>query len=100
MFKKIILFAGAVLVSTFAFPSLAASVDVNTADAKTLAENLDGIGIAKAEAIVQYREEHGPFYSLSDLDEVYGIGPGLLQRNQKKISISHEKPAESPKKSK
>ena len=41
--------------------AIAGPVDVNTADAKTLARELQGIGMAKAEAIVSYREKNGPF---------------------------------------
>ena len=41
--------------------AIAGPVDVNTADAKTLAKELDGVGMAKAEAIVSYREKNGPF---------------------------------------
>lgn len=61
----------------FLLASALAAVDVNTADASTL-ESLPGIGPSKAEAIVAYRAEHGPFKSLADLDAVNGIGPSTL----------------------
>ena len=46
----------------FSFSSLlyAAQVNINTADADTLSTELSGIGQSKAEAIVAYREQHGP----------------------------------------
>lgn len=47
-------------------------LDVNTASAQEL-EALPGIGPAKAASIVAYREEHGPFDSLAQLDRVSGI---------------------------
>ena len=53
----------------------AAAVDVNTADAETLADRLIGIGAAKAKAIVAYRNQHGPFAGPEDLLAVKGIGP-------------------------
>ncbi len=43
--------------------ALAGPVNLNTADAATLARELDGIGPAKAQAIVEYRQKNGPFKS-------------------------------------
>ena len=56
----------------------AGPVNVNTADAEVLAE-LPGIGPAKAAAIIAYREEHGPFASLEELDEVKGISARMTE---------------------
>ena len=53
-------------------------IDINSATAQQL-EELPGIGPALAEAIVQYREEHGPFESVEALDDVPGIGPAKLE---------------------
>jgi competence protein ComEA len=78
-------------------------VDINTADAKTLERQLEGIGPKKATAIVEYREKHGLFKSLSDLEQVYGIGEKTLERNRDKIKIvipnatqEHSSPPASP----
>lgn len=49
-------------------------VDINKADADTISKSLSNIGPKKAEAIVQYRKEHGDFKSLKDLENVKGIG--------------------------
>ena len=69
-----------------AAPAFAASqVDVNSADARALAEALDGVGLAKAEAIVAFRKQHGPFETLDDLGRVEGIGPHILERNRDAI---------------
>jgi competence protein ComEA len=54
-------------------------VDLNRADAAAL-ETLPGIGKTKALAIVAWREEHGPFRSLADLEQVPGIGPKTVER--------------------
>ena len=69
-------------------PALAyAQVDINSADAKALAESLDGIGLVKAEAIVADREEHGPFRRAEDLKQVKGIGSKTIDANRDAIVI-------------
>jgi competence protein ComEA len=62
-------------------------VNVNTADAATLAAVLQGVGDAKAEAIVAYRKAHGPFTSLEQLAEVKGIGAALVAKNRAHLAI-------------
>jgi competence ComEA-like helix-hairpin-helix protein len=52
-------------------------VDVNRADAAELAQ-LPVIGPKLAARIIEYRDEHGPFRSLDDLNEIPGIGPKTL----------------------
>ncbi len=52
-------------------------LDINSATAAEL-ETLPGIGEGLAARIVAYREEHGPFLSVEQLDDVYGIGPAKL----------------------
>ncbi len=61
------------------------SVDINTASAERLAEAIEGVGMHKAEAIVRYRERHGPFTTVDELVEVSGIGPGILERSREKL---------------
>ncbi len=65
----------------------AGSVDLNSADATALAEGLDGIGLKKAEAIVAYRTEHGPFTSVDDLLNVDGIGEKTVAANRDQITL-------------
>lgn len=89
MLKKLIAIAGLTL--ALALPAFAATpVNVNTADAETIAKSLDGIGLAKAKAIVAFRDEHGPFKSVDDLAQVKGIGAATLQRNHDAILLSGE----------
>ncbi len=87
MIKKTI----AALLVTLALTGLAMaeemSVNVNTATAEQLAEALTGIGEAKAEAIVDYREEHGPFQHADELVNVRGIGLATLDRNRERIEV-------------
>lgn len=63
-------------------------VDINTADAATLALALDGIGMAKAQEIVAHREQHGQFKSVEQLAEVKGIGAATIARNRDKIVVA------------
>ena len=56
-----------------------ALLDLNTADQAAL-ETLPGIGEALAQRILAYREAHGPFSSVDELQAVDGIGPGILAR--------------------
>nr|WP_314484037.1 helix-hairpin-helix domain-containing protein [uncultured Pseudomonas sp.] len=62
-------------------------LDLNSADALTLQKELNGIGKAKAEAIVAYREANGPFASVDELLEIKGIGNALLERNRGKLKV-------------
>lgn len=64
-----------------------ASVNLNTADAQTLSRELRGIGATKAKAIVDYREEHGPFSSIDELLEVNGIGSATLEKIRNQLSL-------------
>lgn len=61
-------------------------INVNTADAAAL-EGLPGIGQTRAAAIIAFREEHGPFRSISDLMQVQGIGEGILNRIKDRICV-------------
>jgi competence ComEA-like helix-hairpin-helix protein len=63
------------------------TVNVNTADAATLAAVLTGVGDSKAQAIVAYRKEHGPFKSPEQLVEVKGIGEALVAKNRDRILV-------------
>jgi len=77
--------AGALLFSPL---SIAAEpVNINTATAEEIAAALTGIGPAKAEAIVAYREKNGPFVSVDQLTEVKGIGEATLRKNRDQILI-------------
>ena len=76
------------LLSPLAF---AGQVDINTADADTISAELNGIGLSKAKAIVEYRKKHGPFRSVEDVTLVKGIGERTLERNRKDIKVSAAK---------
>ena len=77
--------AAAVLVTISSLAN--AAVNINTASAEQLAEALNGIGLAKATAIVDYRESNGVFVSVEDLTLVKGIGEALLDRNRDQLVV-------------
>ncbi|MCL5042352.1 MAG: helix-hairpin-helix domain-containing protein [Gammaproteobacteria bacterium] len=63
------------------------SVNINQASAGEIAEVLQGVGQARAEAIVAYREEHGPFTDADALTEVSGVGPATINNNRARIVV-------------
>jgi len=67
--------------------ALAGPVDLNAADAATLAKELDGVGLARAQAIVDYRERNGKFRSVDEVLNVKGIGPQVLEQNKSNLQI-------------
>lgn len=67
--------------------ALAGPVNINAADAKTLAKELDGVGEAKAAAIVKYRTEKGPFTAPEQIKKVDGIGDAIFNANKANIKI-------------
>ena len=62
-------------------------LDINQATAQQLAATLKGVGLAKAQAIVQYRKTYGPFSSIDELAEVKGIGARTIERNRGLIQV-------------
>lgn len=62
-------------------------VNINTADARELSRRLSGIGEKKAQAIVDYRNANGSFRSLSQLEQVKGIGPAIVKKNRHLIYV-------------
>lgn len=66
-----------------------AAVDINSADAKTISDALAGIGLKRAEAIVKYRTENGPFKSVDDLASVSGIGAKTVEKIKKDVVLDN-----------
>ena len=67
--------------------ALAGPVDINTADAGTLAKELSGVGPARAQAIVAYRTEHGPFKSVDDLALVKNMPRKIIEANRENLRM-------------
>lgn len=96
MFSKT--FGALALCFAIALPAIAATpVNINKADAQTIAASLDGIGLGKAQAIVAYRNAHGPFKSADEVGKVKGIGAKTLARNRSAIRLSGATAAPAPK---
>ena len=89
--KRLLL--GAAVVLLMPLYSWAGPVNINTADAETLAAELEGVGLSKAQAIVQYRTANGPFQSAAELLEVKGIGARTVEMNQDNILVQPPKKA-------
>jgi competence protein ComEA len=62
-------------------------VNVNNADAQMLADSLKGVGLKKAQAIVEWRVQNGDFVALEQLLEVKGIGEKTLQANRPLMTL-------------
>lgn len=66
----------------------AGPVNINTADAATLAAELVGVGPALAQAIVEDRTKHGRFGSADELARVSGIGMSIVNNNREFILVA------------
>jgi len=90
------------LLSSFIALSLLTSafagiININTADITTLAENLKGIGMKKAKAIIEYRKANGNFNTIDDITNVKGIGPKTLAKNRDNMIIEDKSKATAEK---
>lgn len=63
-----------------------APVNLNTATAEQL-DQLDGVGPSTAQKIVLYRQQHGGFSSVGDLDRIPGIGPKKIAALRSKVTV-------------
>lgn len=64
----------------------AGKININTATVEEFA-SLNGIGKAKAEAIIQHREKVGKFNSVEELTLVKGIGTAILDKNKERLTL-------------
>jgi len=89
---SLLLVLGAGLTSAAAsaeeLPQLPLTVNVNTADARTIANVLQGVGLSRAAAIVAYREANGAFKSIDALTAVKGVGDRTVELNATRIMLS------------
>ncbi|WP_158538031.1 ComEA family DNA-binding protein [Corallincola holothuriorum] len=63
------------------------TIQINQASAEEIADALEGVGMNKAQAIVDYRNMYGPFTSLATLEAVKGIGVKTVEANSAKIAF-------------
>ena len=69
------------LLLCISYQAYADPVNINTAD-----KNVKGIGEKRAEAIIVYREQNGPFKSVDDLASVQGIGQSIIDKNRDNLT--------------
>ena len=75
------------LALAFSAPVMSQEVNINTADAQTIADSINGVGLKKAQAIIDWRTEHGDFKDLASVENVKGIGPKTLEKNKDNIQF-------------
>jgi len=83
--KKLLLTA---ITSLVLFSQSLFAVNVNTADAAAIAEELKGVGLKKAQAIIEYRQANGDFKTIESLTEVKGIGLKTVEKNRENIQLT------------
>lgn len=65
------------------------AVNINTADAEAIINaHIKGIGKKRAQAIVAYRQTHGPFKSLDDLKKIKGLNGKVIDANRDRLVIN------------
>jgi len=84
-------FLSCTLALLLALPLAAAEqVNINTASAEEIAATLNGVGLSKAEKIVEYREQNGPFAHIDELVNVKGIGLRTVDKNRDAILLQED----------
>ncbi|MEB3767444.1 ComEA family DNA-binding protein [Acinetobacter sp. MD2] len=73
--------------SSSASPQQAKGVSLNQASAIELQQQLTGIGEKKAQAIIEYRQQHGKFRQIDELKNIKGIGDKLFEKNRDKLRL-------------
>lgn len=94
-----VLGASVIAFALFSSPSAAAAkqveksavaqtrVSINSSNADVLANVLTGVGLKKAQAIVDWRKENGKFRSIDQLALVKGIGEATIEKNRSKLTL-------------
>ncbi|MGC9403851.1 ComEA family DNA-binding protein [Vibrio genomosp. F10] len=80
-------FTQAVASDSAKYEGIEVTVNINQAPAEELATLLIGVGLKKAQAIVDYRSEYGEFKAIDDLVKVKGIGTSILDKNRTRILL-------------
>ena len=75
------------LALSFTLVSIVQAVNINTADAQSLSDGLNGVGIKKAQAIISWRDANGQFKTANDLTQVKGIGAKTVEKNIDDIQL-------------
>jgi len=95
---KDVLFSIIFVILFFSYAAIANSaspLNINSATAEQLSAVMNGVGVKKAQAIIEYRNKNGDFSKLDDLVFVKGIGPSVLEKNREMLSIGQGEPYEA-----
>ena len=85
--KKLLL----ITLLTFSFSLYAGEpVNINTADKAALMSGIKGVGEKRADAIIAWRDQNGPFKSVDDLASVTGIGDAIVEENRTNLTVSDQ----------
>jgi competence protein ComEA len=85
---KVKAFLLSVIYVILSFSVSAEVVNLNKADAASLAHHLKGVGEKKAESIIEYRTEHEKFNAIEEIMEVKGIGEGIFNKIKDNLSLT------------
>lgn len=85
--KKLLTWLSISIMMEFAGVAFATPVDINNADAATIAKEILGVGPKIAQEIVTYREQNGPFTSIDDLVKIKGISQKMVDTNRANITL-------------
>ena len=80
----------AVLLTLPLLVAAGATININTAEKATLM-SIKGIGEKRAEAIIAYREQNGPFKSVDQLAEIKGVGKVFIDDNRDQLVVEDKK---------
>ena len=83
--KKVLLIA---LLALPCYLSAADKVNINTASREILMSEIKGVGEKRADAIIAYREQNGPFKSVDELRNVTGVGQSILDENRDSLTVN------------
>ena len=61
-------------------------ININEASRAQLMK-LSGVGPGTADRIIEYRQAHGPFRRVQDLEKVEGVGKGVIERNEGRMAV-------------
>jgi competence protein ComEA len=96
IFSSVLASSGLVLAALVPAAAWSGPVDINSADASTLAKELNGVGPARAQAIVAYRTQHGPFKSVDELALVKNIPQKVIDANREFLRMEAVRGAGAP----
>lgn len=75
------------LIALPCYLSAADKININTASKEVLMSEIKGVGEKRADAIISYREQNGPFKSVDELAEVSGVGESIVEKNRDLLTV-------------